>query len=88
MPKYIPYNYDQHSMVVINYKEQLQPGTFEHAIHFLIKNKLDLSIFHPRCKNEQCDDERIERTEQTINTLDKAYEKIDQFLKSHPATHS
>lgn len=52
MPKYIPYNYNQHSMVVINYQEQLQPGTFEHAIHFLIENKLDLTIFHPRCKND------------------------------------
>ena len=52
MPKYIPYNYDQHSMVVINYKEQLQPGTFEHAIHFLIENKLDLSIFYPNYKND------------------------------------
>ncbi|MCK5633381.1 IS1182 family transposase [bacterium] len=52
MPKYIPYNYDQHSMVVINYKEQLQPGTFEHAIHFLIDNKLDLTIFYPRYKND------------------------------------
>lgn len=52
MPKYIPYNYNQHSMVVINYQEQLQPGTFEYAIHFLIENKLDLSIFHPHCKND------------------------------------
>jgi len=52
MPKYIPYNYDQHSMVVINYKEQLQPGTFEHAIHFLIENKLDLTIFYPNYKND------------------------------------
>jgi len=52
MPKYIPYDYDQHSMVVINYQEQLQPGTFEHAIHFLIENKLDLSIFYPRYKND------------------------------------
>jgi len=52
MPKYIPYNYNQHSMVVINYQEQLQPGTFEHAIHFLIENKLDLSIFYPNYKND------------------------------------
>lgn len=52
MPKYISYNYDQHSMVVINYKEQLQPGTFEHAIHFLIENKLDLTIFYPNYKND------------------------------------
>jgi len=52
MPKYIPYNYNQHTMVVINFQEQLQPGTFEHAIHFLIENKLDLSIFHPRYSND------------------------------------
>ena len=52
MAKYIPYNYNQHSMVVINYLEQLQPGTFEHAIHFLIENKLDLSIFYPNYKND------------------------------------
>ena len=43
MPKFKPYNYNQNAMVVINYKDQLQPGTFEHAIHFLIENKLDLS---------------------------------------------
>jgi hypothetical protein len=31
-------------MVVINYQEQLQPGTFEHAVHYLIEHKLDLNI--------------------------------------------
>jgi len=53
MPKYIPYNYNQHSMVVINFEEQIQTGTFEHAIHFLIENKLDLSIFYPNYKNDE-----------------------------------
>lgn len=52
MPKYIPYDYNQSSMVVINYLDQLQPGTFEHAIHYLIDNKLDLSIFHCKYQNE------------------------------------
>jgi len=52
MPKYIPYNYDQHTMVVINYKEQLHPGTYEHAIHSLIEHKLNLSIIHPDYKND------------------------------------
>jgi transposase len=45
MPKFIPYNHDQNAMVVINFRDQLQPGTFEHAIHYLIHEKLDLSIF-------------------------------------------
>lgn len=38
-------------MVVFNYQEQLQPGTFEHAAHYLIEHKLDLLVFHPRCRN-------------------------------------
>jgi transposase len=52
MPKFIPYDYNQNSMVVINYQDQLQPGTFEHAVHFLIEHKLDLSIFYPKFQND------------------------------------
>lgn len=52
MPKFIPYDYNQSSMVVINFEEQLQPGTFEHAIHHLIDNKMDMSVFYPRVKND------------------------------------
>ncbi len=52
MPKFIPYDPSQSKMVVVNYADQLQPGTFEHAIHFLIEQKLDLSIFHPSFKND------------------------------------
>jgi transposase len=54
MPKYKPYNYNQDAMIVINYQEQLQPGTFEHTIHFLIEHKLDLSIFHKHYGNDEC----------------------------------
>ena len=53
MPKFIPYNYNQNVMVVINFQDQLQPGTFEHAIHYLIDNKLDLSVFHPKFQNDE-----------------------------------
>lgn len=52
MPKYKPYNYNQDAMVVINYKDQLQSGTFEHAIHFLVEKKLDLSIFDKHYQND------------------------------------
>ncbi|VAW82417.1 Transposase [hydrothermal vent metagenome] len=52
MPNYIPYDPSQSKMVIINYADQLQPGTFEHAIHFLIEHKLDLSIFDPSFKND------------------------------------
>ncbi|MBN4080600.1 transposase [Beggiatoa alba] len=53
MPKFIPYDPSQSKMVVISYADQLQPGTFEHAIHFLIEQKLDLSIFHPSFNNDE-----------------------------------
>lgn len=52
MPNFKPYNYDQTTMVVINYLDQLQPRTFEHAIHHLVDNKLDLSVFYPKYINE------------------------------------
>ena len=53
MPNYKPYNYNQSSMVVINYQEQLQPGTFEHALHHLIDTRLDLRVFYPRYNNDE-----------------------------------
>ncbi|GEN29301.1 hypothetical protein HVA01_29470 [Halovibrio variabilis] len=48
MPRFKTYNYYQNAKVVINYQDQLQPGTFEHAVHILIKHKIDLTVFHPR----------------------------------------
>src|SRR5690554_7649882 len=52
MPNYKHYNYNQTSMVVISFEDQIQPGTFEHAIHFLISERLDLSVFEPKYKND------------------------------------
>lgn len=39
-------------MVVINYQDQLQSGTFEFAVHYLVDNELDLSIFDKYYKND------------------------------------
>ncbi len=47
MAKFIPYDYNQSSMVVINFNDQIQTGTFEHA------NKLDLSLFEQVYKNDE-----------------------------------
>ena len=52
MLRFIPYDHSQNTMVVINFEDQIQPGTFEHALHFLVENKLDLSVFHPDYHNE------------------------------------
>jgi len=52
MAKYIHYDYNQNLMVVINFQDQLQAGTFEHALHYLVTQKLDLSIFDKAFKND------------------------------------
>ncbi|TVQ70510.1 MAG: IS1182 family transposase [Oceanospirillales bacterium] len=52
MAKFKHYDYNQMSMVVINYLEQIQPGTFEFALHYLISEKLDLTAFHQPYKND------------------------------------
>src|SRR5690606_37981259 len=53
MPNFKSYDYNQSSMVVINYQDQLQAGTFEHAIHYLVSERMDLSAFHPKYKNDR-----------------------------------
>ena len=52
MPDFIHYDYNQTTMIVVNFKDQIQAGTFEYAIHYLITNTLDLSIFNPQFKND------------------------------------
>ena len=52
MAKFIPYDYNQSTMVVINFNDQIQTGTFEHALHHLVDNKLDLSLFEKVYKND------------------------------------
>ena len=51
MPRFIPYNYHQDTMIVINFDDQILPGTFEHALHHLIEHKVDLSEFHKAYRN-------------------------------------
>jgi len=52
MPNFINYDYHQDTMVVINFEDQILPGTFEHAVHYLIEHKADLSAFHAAYRNE------------------------------------
>lgn len=72
MPEFIPYDYNQSAMVVINYLDQLQPGTFEYAIHYLIDHKLDkirsriqdlLQAHQQLDQHETRDGARVKRTE-------------------------
>lgn len=53
MPKYIPYDLNQDAMVVINFADQLQAGTFEHALAHLIDERVDLSLFDASVINDE-----------------------------------
>jgi transposase len=52
MPNFKKYSYDQTAMVVINFEEQIQPGTFEYTLHKLIDNHIDLSVFYEKYSND------------------------------------
>lgn len=52
MPNFKKYSYSQSAMVVINFEEQLQPGTFEFTLHKLIDNHIDLSAFYEKYSND------------------------------------
>ena len=52
MPNFKKYSHDQTAMIVVNFKEQLRPNTFEFTLHHLIEDHIDLSAFHERYKNE------------------------------------
>ncbi|WP_299082540.1 IS1182 family transposase [uncultured Paraglaciecola sp.] len=52
MANYIPYNLNQNTMVVINFADQLQSGTFEYALAYLIDRKIDLSRFDEGVSND------------------------------------
>ena len=53
MPRYKPTNFDQITMIPVDFKSQLSPGTFEYTLDYLIEHKLDLSIFDGRYNNDK-----------------------------------
>jgi len=52
MPNFRKVDYNQNSLVAINFEEQIRPGTFEFVLHKLIEDKLDLSPFYESYKND------------------------------------
>src|SRR5512136_3248275 len=53
MAKYKPYNYSQRVMIPISLEDQLIPGTLEFAIHTLVEDRMDLSVFEDRYNNDE-----------------------------------
>ena len=53
MARYKHYDYKQLVLVPVSLEEQLVPGTLEYAIHHVVDERLDLSIFDDRYSNDE-----------------------------------
>jgi hypothetical protein len=53
MERYKEYDYSQGKFIPIHFDKQIIPGTFEHTLHYLIDNEIDLSIFDLRYQNDE-----------------------------------
>jgi transposase len=53
MARYRHYDPQQTKMIAVSYGRQLLPGTFEHALNYLIDNEIDLGRFAARFKNDE-----------------------------------
>ena len=51
MAKYKPYDYAQDMFIPVSLKEQLIPGSLEYAIHKLVDERMDLSLFDEKYRN-------------------------------------
>lgn len=52
MAQYKHYDYNQLMMVPVSLKEQLMPGTLEYAIQHVVEERLEMSIFDERYRND------------------------------------
>ncbi len=52
MPHFKPYSYEQTKLIPVDFKNQLQAGTFEFALNQLV-DEMDLCIFNDRFQNEE-----------------------------------
>ncbi len=53
MAKYKPYSYAQGQFIPVFFNKQIQKGTFEYTLNYLVDNELDLSIFDAKFKNDE-----------------------------------
>jgi len=53
MARYREYCYQQSLMVPITLTAQVQPGTFEYTVNYLVDHEIDLSVFEERYRNDE-----------------------------------
>ena len=52
MPNFKKYHYNQDSMIVINFEEQIQQNRFAYTIHKMIDNHIKLDVFYKKHSND------------------------------------
>lgn len=52
MARYNPTDYNRLRMIPLSLEDQLEPGTLEYAISYIIEERLDLSFFDERYRND------------------------------------
>jgi transposase len=53
MARYKHHDYGQSKLVAVSFERQVLPGTFEYALHVLIDEHVDLSVFKSRYRNDE-----------------------------------
>ncbi|MEZ4598677.1 MAG: transposase [Syntrophotaleaceae bacterium] len=54
MARFKSYDYNQTVLLPIDFEQQILPCTFEHSLHYLVDNELDLNIFDSKFNNDEC----------------------------------
>ena len=47
-----PYSYDQTKLIPLSLSEQIQEGTFEYALNYIVDHHSDLSVFDDKYRND------------------------------------
>ena len=53
MAKYKSYNYSQTVLLPVSLEDQLTPGTLEFAINMLVEERMDMTRFDAKFKNDE-----------------------------------
>jgi transposase len=53
MPRYKITERDQGKFIPVCFDRQIQPGTFEYTLDYLIENKMDLAVFDKQYRNDE-----------------------------------
>ena len=53
MARYKPVDPHLSKMLPVRFADQILPGTFEYAVHWLVDHEIDLSVFDARYRNDQ-----------------------------------